>query len=95
MDEIYTVKMPKHLDKIIREIPKNAQKVLVKLVDDMREHGPEQPAYHNYSRLGEYTYHCHLAYRWVACWRCDPNIVEGQKITVEVEYVGSREKAPY
>ncbi len=42
------------------------------------------------NKLGENTYHCHLAYRWVACWRNEKG-----KMIVEVEYVGSREKAPY
>ena len=95
--------MPSRLDRLIREMPRNARKVLVKLVDDIREKGPEQPAYHNYSKLGEFTYHCHLAYKWVACWRCDPKKTDidkagadtKRKIVVEVEYVGSREKAPY
>jgi hypothetical protein len=101
--------MPRKLDKIIREMPKNARKVLLKLADDLRDMGPVQPAYPNYSKLGELTYHCHLAYSWVACWRCDPEktIVEQkddttggrvelvEKILLEVEYVGSREKAPY
>ena len=97
----YKVFMPRHLDRVIREMPINAQKVLVKLVDDIQERGPEQPAYHNYSKLGKFTYHCHLAYKWVACWRCDPTRTVSQKagltpqIIVEVEYVGSREKAPY
>jgi hypothetical protein len=94
--------MPKKMDKIIREMSENAKKVLVKLVDDIRERGPEQSAYHNYSKLGAITYHCHLAYSWVVCWCCNPEkFVEPdgdereRRILVEVEYVGSREKAPY
>jgi hypothetical protein len=35
-------------------------------------------------------YHCHLAHKWVACWR----IREGE-IEIEVYYAGSRENAPY
>ena len=35
-------------------------------------------------------YHCHLSYKWVACWQC-----EGDSITIEVYYAGSRENAPY
>lgn len=71
-------------------MPKNARQTLAHLVDDIRECGPVQPKYHNYSKLGKDRYHCHLAYRWVAVWRHE----DGQYI-VEVEYVGSREKAPY
>ncbi|MDR2901188.1 MAG: hypothetical protein LBV20_06680 [Treponema sp.] len=88
--EKYTVKIPKNIGKITRDMPKNAVETLSFLIDDIRDLGPIQPAYHNYSKLGESTYHCHLAYHWVACWRCE----DGEFI-VEVEYVGSREKAPY
>ena len=90
MNEKYIVKMPRKLEKVIRDIPESARKVLLKLVDDIQNSGPIQPAYPNYSKLGKDTYHCHLTYKWVACWRCE----QGEYI-VEVYYVGSREKAPY
>ena len=86
----YVVKMPRHLEKVISAMPKNARIVLAKLIDDIQDKGPAQPAYRNYSKLGKETYHCHLAYKWVACWRC-----EKEAYIVEVVYVGSREKAPY
>jgi hypothetical protein len=86
----YDVRMPKRLEKTLREMPDNAKRTLFHLVNDIRETGPVRPEYHNYSKLGENTYHCHLAYSWVACWRNE----KGSYI-VEVEYVGSREKAPY
>ena len=90
MNVKYAVKMPKNLEKVIREIPKNARIVLAKLIEDIQYSGPVQKTYHNYSKLGKETYHCHLAYKWVAYWRCE----KGEYI-VEVIYVGSREKAPY
>ena len=68
----------------------NVKEILYSLIEDIKISGPVQPGYHNYSKLGENTYHCHLAYRWVACWRNEKG-----KLIVEVEYVGSREKAPY
>ncbi|GHV81629.1 hypothetical protein AGMMS49991_01870 [Spirochaetia bacterium] len=86
----YVVKTPKSLGKTIRNMPDNAVKALRLLIDDIKESGPIQSGYPNYSKLGKVTYHCHLAYSWVACWRCE----KGEYI-VEVEYVGSREKAPY
>jgi mRNA-degrading endonuclease YafQ of YafQ-DinJ toxin-antitoxin module len=86
----YVVKIPKNLGKITRDMPKNAVETLSLLIDDIRDSGPIQPKYRNFSKLGNYTYHCHLAYHWVACWRSK----NGEYI-VEVEYVGSREKAPY
>lgn len=90
MNMTYVVKMPKHLDKVIREMPKNTRIMLAKLIDDITNTGPVQPSYHNYSKLGKDRYHCHLGYKWVAVWRYE----QGTYI-VEVEYVGSREKAPY
>jgi hypothetical protein len=65
-------------------MPKNAKETLRHLIDDMKETGPVQPKYHNFSALGKQTYH------WAACRRC-----EKDTWIVEVLYVGSREKAPY
>jgi hypothetical protein len=86
----YVVRTPKKLNKVVRDMPNNAVTTLKNLIDDIRENGPEQPLYPNYGKLGKTTYHCHLAYSWVACWRCEKG-----EYFVEVEYVGSREKAPY
>lgn len=97
----YSVFMKKRFEKVIREMPESAQETLLRLVDDIGETGPVQPLYPNYSKLREGTYHCHLAYKWVACWKRDgraaPQTRENaeKKILVEVYYVGSREKAPY
>jgi hypothetical protein len=41
-------------------------------------------------KLDENIYHCHLAYKWVACWKH-----EKSTIIIEVYYAGSRENAPY
>jgi len=60
------------------------------LLADLTEKGPVQPAWPNYSKLGKDRYHCHLAYRWVACWYHAAN-----SVLIEVYYAGSREDAPY
>ena len=86
----YEVRMSSKFDKVIRQMPANAKETLYRLIKDIAETDPVQVGYHNYSKLGENTYHCHLAYRWVVCWRNEKG-----KLIVEVEYVGSREKAPY
>ena len=90
LDMRYEVKMSNKFDKIIRQMPSNARETLYRLIEDIKASGPVQSGDHNYSKLGENTYHCHLAYKWVACWRNEKG-----KLIVEVEYVGSREKAPY
>lgn len=56
----YEVHMSSKFSKVIREMPENAKKTLLHLVDDIRETGPVQPKYPNYSVLGEVTYHCTL-----------------------------------
>ena len=69
---------------------KGAKDMFFRLLADIQASGPVQPDYANYSKLGTCTYHCHLSYHWVACWRN-----ENGSIVVEVYYVGSRENAPY
>ena len=87
----YEVRMSGKFNKIIRQMPSNARETLYRLINDIKASGPVQPGYHNYSKLGENTYHCHIAHiDGVACWRSEKG-----KLIVEVEYVGSREKAPY
>ena len=64
--------------------------MFLELVGDLKESEPVQTSWMNYSQLANGTYHCHLGYHHVACWRC-----ENGTITIEVYYVGSREGAPY
>ena len=54
----------------------------------MRVTNPKR--WHNFFPEGKETYHCHLNYRYVACWTHRQG-----EIVIEVYYVGSREKAPY
>ncbi len=86
----YIVMTPKSLNKTKRNMPLNAKKMLECLIKDIQNKGPVRTEYHNFSMLGKDKYHCHLAYKWVAVWRCIKD-----SYFVEVEYVGSREKAPY
>jgi len=62
-----------------------------KLVEDLEQKGPVRKEWSKYGKLkGTNTHHCHLSYKWVACW------VETKKgIEIEVTYAGSRESAPY
>ena len=88
--EKYKVFISKKALKGIDKLPKKERSTLVKLIKDLTISGPMQPGYRNYSALGENRYHCHLSYRWVACW-----YEEEGKLRIEVYYVGSRESAPY
>lgn len=85
----YEVKIRKQVLKDYLKMSKKAQKVFKQLVMDLELSGPVQPSYPNYSKLGSLKYHCHLDYKWVACWKMEKEII------IEVYYAGSREKAPY
>ena len=86
----YTVKWKKKIEKQIRKCPYNIQQKFWLLVSDLKEKGPIQKGWSNFSELEKDVYHCQLDYHWVAVWR-----IERGSILVEVTYVGSREKAPY
>jgi mRNA-degrading endonuclease RelE of RelBE toxin-antitoxin system len=74
----------------LTKLPINVQKLLFLLIEDLKADGPIQKSWLNFSPLGDDKYHCHLSYRYVACWTYRRGGIE-----IEVNYVGSREKAPY
>jgi mRNA-degrading endonuclease RelE of RelBE toxin-antitoxin system len=86
----WKVRIKKKQLKNLNKLPLKVQDLFAFLLQDLEFDGPEQPSWKNYSKLGQNKYHCHLNYRYVACW-----MVEKGTITIEVYYVGSREKAPY
>lgn len=71
-------------------LPRKQRDLLLRLVVDLQMHGPVAAQWQNYSQLGKDEYHCHLSYRWVACWR-----VHRASNVIEIHYAGSRENAPY
>lgn len=74
-----------------QKLPKRERDLIALLVREMQLFGPVRSDWKNYSKLGVGTYHCHLSYRWVVCWR-----VEGKQLKlIEIYYAGSRENAPY
>ena len=87
----FTRKAIRGIAKLQRAGRKKELVVLRKLVGDIAASGPTQGGYPGYSKLGGDKHHCHLSYRWVACWQLE----QGQIKIVEVYYVGSREDAPY
>ena len=86
----YRVAVTRKAEKGLSKLPGDVKKLLFLLVEDLKADGPFQPSWPNYSPLGEDNYHCHLKYRWVACWKWFKGSIE-----IEVYYAGSRSKAPY
>jgi mRNA-degrading endonuclease RelE of RelBE toxin-antitoxin system len=88
--KFYSVVIDKKVLKGLSKLPLKIQKKLNLLVKDLRDRGPTQPNWPNYSKLEKDNYHCHLDYSWVACWKNEKGT-----LIIEVYYAGSREKAPY
>lgn len=86
----YQVFIKRKFERKLKKLPSRVQRKLNLLLKDLRDLGPRQPHWPNFSKLEGSKFHCHLEYRWVACWE----EIE-DNISIEVYYVGSREKAPY
>jgi mRNA-degrading endonuclease RelE of RelBE toxin-antitoxin system len=86
----FRVTVKRKVEKNLGNLPDDVQAKLWTLVMAMQRFGPVRGEWPNYSKLGHGRHHCHLKPKWVACWRLD----EGTS-RIEVDYVGSREKAPY
>lgn len=87
---MFIVLYKKKVVKNVKRLPLNVQYKFLALLKDLKEKGPVQPSWMNYSKLSSNTYHCHLDYHYVACWKHEDGTIE-----IEVSYVGSRENAPY
>ena len=86
----YEVRIKRKAEKNLYRLSLEVRQLFFLLVEDLKESGPIQRDWKNFSKLGENEYHCHLNYSHVACWTWEKNTIE-----IEVYYVGSREKAPY
>jgi mRNA-degrading endonuclease RelE of RelBE toxin-antitoxin system len=86
----YRVFIRKKVDRGLKKLPDQVRKLFHLLLEDLKDFGPYQKSWPNYSPLGENRYHCHLNRSYVTCWKYEKGFIE-----IEVYYVGSREKAPY
>jgi mRNA-degrading endonuclease RelE of RelBE toxin-antitoxin system len=91
----WTVRIKERAARAIAELPERYRLILVKLMRDLESLGPVRGDWPNYSKLGPDRHHCHLKRKgkptYVACW----NVIDKDQKTMEVYYVGTREKAPY
>ena len=85
------VAFTKKAAKQVAKLPKRERAILPLLVRELELSGPVLPNWDNYSKLSKTTYHCHLGYKWVACWEVEDKQVK----LIEIYFVGSREDAPY
>lgn len=87
----YNVLIKNKISKKLAKCPLAVKQLFYQLIYELETEGPVQKEWPNYSKLGENEHHCHLNYRYIACWKC----TENYNLTIEVYYVGSREGAPY
>lgn len=87
---MYKILLSRKVLRSISKMPESIQLKMATLVEDLRDKGPIQEGWPNFSRIGKNEYHCHLSRKWVACWYCEKGTIE-----IEVYYAGSRENAPY
>ena len=66
---MFEVTLKKSAEKSAKKMPMAEQAKLAQLMLALKQSGPVQPSFMNYSKLGEGDYHCHLSRKWVACWK--------------------------
>jgi mRNA-degrading endonuclease RelE of RelBE toxin-antitoxin system len=91
---MWTVRIPKKLDKSLKRLPQLVQMAFEALTADLMNKGPVAGNWPNYGKLGENRHHCHLKKgkpTYVSVWW----EVRQETQTIEVTYVGTHENAPY
>ncbi|THB71369.1 MAG: cytotoxic translational repressor of toxin-antitoxin stability system [Desulfovibrio sp.] len=90
----WTVSVSTRAHKGLRKLPKAVRNALALLMADIADTGPVRGDWPNYGKLGGRRHHCHLRKgrpTYVAVWE----EAAGNIRLVEVNYVGTHEKAPY
>lgn len=80
--------------KCIKKLPQDIVEIFYLFVEELKIEGPYRANWSNYGKLGKEKYHCHLKKgrpTYVVCWE----IVDKKVNIMEVNYVGTHEKAPY
>jgi len=94
MISMWQVEISKKADKKRKKLNRIIQEQLYLLIEEMELNGPIRGNWPNFSQHGKNLYHCHLKKgrpTYIACW-----IVINKKMKlIEVNYVGTHEKAPY
>lgn len=88
------VNLSKKAVKQLKKLPEGVKASLIVLIRDIEEQGPVRGNWPNYSRLSGDRHHCHLRKgktTYVAIWQ----VIDKEIHIVEVNYVGTHEKAPY
>lgn len=88
------VNLSKKVAKALNRLPQNVKFSIIALIREIEVKGPVRGNWPNYSKLGGNRHHCHLKkgkIAYVAIWQ----VIDKKIRIVEVNYVGTHEKAPY
>ena len=91
---VWVVTTNKKVKKQVRKLPQRIQASLYVLIAEIKDTGPVRGNWSNYSLLGNDRHHCHLKKgqpTYVAVWE----VIDKEIRIVEIQYVGTHEKAPY
>lgn len=99
MVEKWAVHLSKKAGGQYKKLRKNGSKpsindIIDLLATELEDYGPERYEWHNYGKLSENTYHCHLKKgkpTYAACWA----VLDYKLKQIEIYYVGTHEGAPY
>ncbi len=72
----YKIKIKKKIYKNLIKLPKEVKQMFFLLIEDLKEKGPVQETWKNYSKLQKNNYHCHLGYRYAYCKRLKNKLPE-------------------
>jgi mRNA-degrading endonuclease RelE of RelBE toxin-antitoxin system len=72
----YQVQIRKKVERGLRKLPSDVQKLFFLLVAELQSDGPVQKSWRNFSSLGKDRYNCFLNYRYLAYWTCRNNEIE-------------------
>lgn len=88
------VRLSRTAEKQKNKLSKPLCQILYALLGDIEASGPIRGDWPNYSKLADGRHHCHLKKgkpTYVAVWE----VLDKKIKLVEVQYVGTHEKAPY
>ncbi len=90
----WTVTMSRTAEKQKARLSKPVCQMLFALIGDIEASGPVRGDWPNYGKLSDGKHHCHLKRGQPTCvtvWE----VMDKKIKLVEVQYVGTHEKAPY
>jgi len=94
-DRKWQVELPEHAEKKLKKLPKAVQAAIKILSAEIEDKGPVRGNWPNYSKLGQNLHHCHLKKKGKPAYVCVWEVKDKKIRIVSIEYIGTREKAPY